>query len=324
MPRSRSIFLGLLITVVMVTAIGYWILDRRQYEATDNAYLRSNIVLISPKVQGYVTALAIDDNQAVKQGEVLVTIDDRDYQAKVAQAEADITAEQAHIRRLQAMKISQQARVEAARANITASKARQEQTKKDLKRFTNLINRGSASAQSLDKIQSESKQTTAELRAMHSTLEAEQNQLATLDIEIAETEARLKNAQAQLRLAEIEREHTKVRAPVDGIIGKRGVQLGQLVRPGVTLAYLIENHKIWVEANFKETSWNTCARDKPYRSRSMPIPNLNCTARSTALRRPAVRNSASCRPKTPRAISLKSCAGYRSRLSSTTARTSAC
>jgi membrane fusion protein (multidrug efflux system) len=274
MPRSRSIFLGLLITVVMITAIGYWILDRRQYEATDNAYLRSNIVLISPKVQGYVTALAIDDNQAVKQGEVLVTIDDRDYQAKVAQAEADITAEQAHIRRLQAMKISQQARVEAARANITASKARQEQTKKDLKRFTNLINRGSASAQSLDKIQSESKQTTAELRALHSTLEAEQNQLATLDIEIAETEARLKNAQAQLRLAQIEREHTKVRAPVDGIIGKRGVQLGQLVRPGVTLAYLIENHKIWVEANFKETQLEHMRAGQPVSIKVDAYPEL--------------------------------------------------
>ncbi|WAK01536.1 HlyD family secretion protein [Methylobacter sp. YRD-M1] len=253
MQRSRSILLGLLSIAVIAAAVGYWLLDRRQYEATDNAYLRSNVVLISPKVEGYVTELAIDDNQTVKQGDVLVTIDDRDYQAKVAQAEADIAAEMAHIDRLQAMKTSQHARIEAVRANITASQAKQEQTQKDLYRFTNLISRGSAPAQSLDKIQSESKQTGAELKATHSTLTAERNQLTTLDIEIAETEARLKNIQARLTLAQIELDHTRVLAPVDGIIGKRGVQRGQLVRPGITLAYLIENHKIWVEANFKET-----------------------------------------------------------------------
>lgn len=274
MHRSRSILTGLLIAVVMTAAVGYWLLDRRQYESTDNAYLRSNIVLISPKVEGYVTALAIDDNQAVRQGDVLVTIDDRDYRAKVAQAEADIAAEMAHIDRLQAMKTSQQARIEAVRANITASRARQEQTQKDLSRFTSLIERGSAPAQSLDKIQSESRQTGAELKATHSTLAAERGQLTTLDIEIAETQAHLKNIQAQLTLAQIALDHTKVHAPVDGIIGKRGVQLGQLVRPGLTLAYLIENHKIWVEANFKETQLEHMRAGQPVSIKVDAYPGL--------------------------------------------------
>lgn len=253
MTRSRSILLSLLFAIPVIAGIGYWLFDRQHYETTDDAYLKSNIVLISPKVQGYVTQLSIDDNQAVKKDDVLVAIDDRDYQARVIQAEANVNAEIAHIERLRTMKISQRAHIETAGANIAAMQAKQDQSQKDLQRFYNLIDRGSAARQSLDKAQSESKQAAAELRGSQASSAAELNQLTTLDIEITETEARLKNAQAQSTLAKMDVDHTQVRAPVDGIIGNRGVQLGQLVRPGVTLAYLVENKKIWVEANFKET-----------------------------------------------------------------------
>jgi membrane fusion protein (multidrug efflux system) len=151
------------------------------------------------------------------------------------------------------MKTSQRARVETAGANIAAVQARREQTQKDLQRFQNLIDRGSAARQSLDKVQSESKQAAAELKGSQASASAEHNQLATLDIEITETEAKLENAKAFVSLAKIDLEHTQVKAPVDGIIGNRGVQLGQLVRPGMALASLVQNSKIWVEANFKET-----------------------------------------------------------------------
>lgn len=253
MPRFRSVLLILLIGVPLAAGVGYWLFERQHYEVTDNAYLRSNIVLISPRVQGYVTNIAINDNQAVKQNDVLLTIDDRDYLAKVLQAEANVNAEIAHIERLRAMKTSQHAHIETAGANIVAVQAKREQIQKDLQRFNNLIDRGSAARQSLDKIQSESKQAAAELRGSQAAASAEHSQLATLDIEITETEARLENAQAQLTLAKIDLEHTQVKAPIDGIIGNRGVQVGQLVRPGVALASLVQNSKIWIEANFKET-----------------------------------------------------------------------
>ncbi|TRW92084.1 HlyD family secretion protein [Candidatus Methylobacter oryzae] len=253
MPRFSPILLILLIGIPLLSAIGYWLLERQHYETTDNAYLRSNIVLISPKVEGYVTKIAISDNQAVKQNDVLVTIDDRDYQAKVIQAQADVNEELAHIERLRAMKTSQRAHIETAGANIAAVQARREQIQKDLQRFNNLIDRGSAARQALDKIQAESKQAQAELRGSQASASAEHNQLAALDSEITETEARLQNAQAALELAKIDLEHTQIKAPVDGIIGNRGVQLGQLVQPGVALASLVQDSKIWVVANFKET-----------------------------------------------------------------------
>jgi membrane fusion protein (multidrug efflux system) len=279
MPRFRSVLLILLIGLPLVTGIGYWLLERRHYESTDDAYLQSNIVLISPRVQGYVTQIAINDNQAVKQNDVLLMIDDRDYQAKVLQAEANVNEETAHIERLRTMKMSQRAHVETAGANIVAVQARREQIQQDLQRFNNLIERGSAARQALDKIQSESKQAAAELRGSQASASAEHSQLASLDSEITETEARLQNAQAQLTLAKIDLEHTQVKAPIDGIIGNRGVQLGQLVRPGVALASLVQNSKIWVEANFKETQLQHMRLGQPVTIKVDAYPDLELTGK---------------------------------------------
>ncbi len=277
MPRFRSVLLILLIVIPLVTGTGYWLVDRQHYESTDDAYLHSNIVLISPRVSGYVTQIAVNDNQPVKQNDVLVMIDDRDYQAKVIQAEANVSAAIAHIERLRAMKISQHSHIETAAANIAAVQARREQIQKDLQRFQNLIDRGSAARQSLDKVQSESKQAAAELRGSQASANAEHNQLTTLDIEITENEAQLENAKAQLSLAQIDLEHTQVKAPVDGIIGNRGVQVGQLVRPGVALASLVQNSKIWVEANFKETQLQHMRLGQPVTIKVDAYPDLNLT-----------------------------------------------
>jgi membrane fusion protein (multidrug efflux system) len=274
MTHSRSILLSLLLGIPVIAGIGYWLFDRQYHETTDDAYLKSNIVLISPKVSGYVTQLFINDNQAVKQNDVLVAIDNRDYQARVTQAEANVTAEIAHIERLRALKTSQRSHIETAGANIAAMQAKRDQSHKDLQRFHNLIDRGSIARQSLDRVQSESKQAAAELRGSQAAAAAEHNQLTTLAIEITETEARLKNAEAQLALAKMDLDHTQVRAPIDGIIGNRGVQLGQLVRPGVTLAYLVENKDIWVEANFKETQLENMRPGQPVSIEVDAFPDL--------------------------------------------------
>ena len=279
MSRFRSVLLILLIVVPLLTGMVYWLLDRQHYETTDDAYLHGNIVLISPRVQGYVTQVMVNDNQAVKQGDILVTIDDRDYQARVIQAAANVNAEIAHIERLRAMKASQQAHIETAGANIAAVQARRELVQKDLQRFNKLIDRGSASRQSLDQVQSESKQAAAELRASQAVSSVEHNQLTTLDIEITETRAQLENAQAQLTLAKIDLEHTQVKAPVDGIIGNRGVQLGQLVRPGVALASLVQNSTIWVEANFKETQLQYIRLGQPVVIKVDAYPDLDLTGK---------------------------------------------
>ncbi len=253
MQRFRTPILVLVVLIPIVLWFTSWLHERQQYETTDDAYLKANIVLISPKVQGYVTELAMADNQLVKKGQLLVAIDARDYQAKVAQAEAAVEAEIAYSKRLLVMKSTQQARLGTAQADIVAAQAKLDPFAKDLHRLQVLTARGSAPMQMLDTLKAQSKQAAAEVKSQQSALTVQQRQVSSFDVEMTEVQARIKNTQAQLALAKLEVEHTQVRAPLTGIIGNRGVQLGQLVRPGVVLAHLVETDKIWLEANFKET-----------------------------------------------------------------------
>lgn len=246
-----------LILIAVLAGAGWfgflWFEERQHYESTDNAYLKANSVLITPKVSGYISDLRIDDNQAVKKGEIVAAIDARDYQAKFELAQAKVSEAQADISRLQATKNTQHANILSASAAVSAVEAQRQQINQDLQRFNVLIERGSAPRQTLDNIQAQSKQAAAQLRGSQAAVSAQQKQLVSYDSEISQAQARLKQAQAQLELAKIDLENTHIRAPFDGVIGHRGVQLGAFVQTGTNLAYLLETQKIWVEANFKET-----------------------------------------------------------------------
>lgn len=263
MKRFLPVFIVLVIVVGLGVWLTSWFLERQKYEFTDDAYLKADMLLISPKVPGYVMQLLINDNQVVKKGDLLVAIENRDYQAKALQAEAAIEEALAYKKRLQTMKITQQAQLGAVQAKIAAAQAKLSPYAKDVQRFTALTARGSAPMQMLDTLKAQSRQAAAEVQEQQAALVAQQKQLATFDVEMTEVEARLKTAQAQLELAKMDVEYTEVRAPIDGIIGNRGVQLGQLVRPGMTLAHLVANKNIWIEANFKESQLNRMRVGQP-------------------------------------------------------------
>lgn len=256
-----------------------WFKERQHYESTDNAYLKTNSVLITPKVAGYITELHIDDNQAVKQGEIVAVIDNRDYQAKLELAQAQVLEAQANVQRLQATKNTQHANIATAGANVLAIEAKRQQINQDLQRFNALIERGSAPKQTLDNIQAQSKQATAELRGSQAAVSAQEKQLTSYDSEIAQAQARVKQAQAQVELAKIDLENTKIRAPFDGVIGHRGVQLGTFVQAGTNLAYLLETQKVWADANFKETQIENMKVGQPVQIHVDAYPNLVFTGK---------------------------------------------
>ncbi len=279
MKRFVTLFFVLLIVAGAAFFMFRWMVERQNYESTDNAYLKTNQVLITPQVQGYITQLLMEDNQSVKQGDILAVIDDRDYQAKLADAEAKVAEELAHIQRLQANKNTQHANIASADATVSVVEAKRQQINQDLKRFNALIERGSAPRQSLDKIEAESKQATAELRGSQAAVTAQQKQLTSFDSEIAEAEARVKQAQAQVELAKLDVEHTKIRAPFTGVIGHRGVQIGSQVQAGMALAYLLETGKIWADANFKETQLKAMKIGQPVEIHIDAYPDVKFTGK---------------------------------------------
>lgn len=256
-----------------------WFQERQHYESTDNAYLKANSVLIAPKVAGYIAELRIDDNQAVKKGEIVAVIEAHDYQAKVDLAQAKVSEAQADISRLQASKNTQHANVATANASVSAVEARRLNVEKDLQRFMKLVESGAAPAQMLDKMLSQSRETSAQLQGSKSTVAAQSKQLASYDREIDTANARLKQAHAQLELAKIDLENTQIRAPFDGVIGHRGVQLGALVQAGTNLAYLLETKKVWIEANFKETQIENMKVGQPVKIHVDAFPEIEFTGK---------------------------------------------
>lgn len=246
-------FASVSLLAVLTAALMYWLKAVHPFESTDNAYLKAHISLISPKETGYVKEVLFTDNQRVEPGRLLVVIDDHDFQARVAQAEAQVLAETAHIATLETENHVQEAKIRQEQANIAAAEADLQKTAKDVKRFGNLVAEGAVSAQTRDSAEAAHKQAAAHRDKVRSARQQAESELASIEARIGEARAKQKAAQAALDLARIDLANTRIVAPITGIIGNRSVQVGQLVQPGSALASLIPADGLFVEANFKET-----------------------------------------------------------------------
>lgn len=272
-PFYRSRQFGIAMIVILAFAgIFYWFKAIHPFETTDNSYLKAYMSLISPKETGYVREVSFEDNQKVMPGDVLVVIDDHDFRAKAALAEAQVMLEIAGTHTLESDKKTQNAMIRQEQANISASEAGVEKSVKDLKRFSNLAAEGAISAQNRDAAEAAFKQAKAERDKYVSTKQEAESRLSSLDARIGEARARQKAAQAALELARIDLANTRIVAPFEGIIGNRSVQVGQLVQPGNVLAYLIPVDGVFVEANFKETQIERMKPGQPVEIRIDAVP----------------------------------------------------
>lgn len=255
MQLTHEIKKRLVLIVLGIVALGllYWFFFVRGIESTDDAYVKGNITIITPKVTGYVTNVLVQDNQRIKKGDVIAQIDQRDFQARVAEAHAAAEALKAHLAILENQNLSQKETIKEAAAGVNATKATLVRAEKEFKRTSALIKDGAISEQLHDQAVSEHKHALAALEKSQATYEAATIQLKVIEAQTNEARAQLKKAEAMVELAEIDLQNTTITAPKDGTIGNRGVQVGQLARPGLSLVYLVPDNEVWVEANFKET-----------------------------------------------------------------------
>ena len=251
---SRKIvwtLIGLLILVAFI--LSYWRFALWPYESTDNSYLKAHMSSISPRESGYVKEVNFENNQRVRAGDLLLVIDDADQRARVLEGEADVGVEKAVIRSLETDKKVQSSRVQQLSSDLLTKEAELKRAEKDLRRLNNLVSDGAISVQSRDSAEAALKQAQAMREGARSALEEAKSQLQSLDARIEEARARILAIDARLETARIALGHTRIHAPIDGVIGNRNVQVGQLVKPGLTLAALIPDNDLFVEANFKET-----------------------------------------------------------------------
>ena len=252
---KRTILSAVAVLIVGAGAAGggYWWRVGRFFESTDNAYIQADTSIVSPKIQGYVHEVRVADNQRVKTGDVLVVIDDRDFAARRAQAAAQLQAQQAAITTFDNETVQEQSVIAQAEAAVTSAEADRVRAQQDLARYRMLTENAAASRQRLEMAEADARKGDAALLKAKAAVVAERNRLPVLGSEKQEAQAKLGQLQAALDLASIDLADTVIRAPVDGVVGNRSVQIGQLVKPGTQLLAVVPLPAIYVVANFKET-----------------------------------------------------------------------
>lgn len=253
---SKSPLRTIAVSLVVLSAIagfGSMWYASRAIESTDNAYVHGEVTTISPRVAGYVTEVAAADNQGVTSGQVLVRIDDADYRARLQEADAAVGAARAALNSYDTRLSAQDMAIAEAAAGVAEAEADLSLARKDLARIEPLARSDFASRQRLDTARSGVSKAIASLDSAKAKLAAAKSQLAVIAADRVQQEARIQQAEAQAEAARINLANTVIRAPLNGIVGNRGVRVGQYVTPGSHLLAVVPLDQVWIEANFKET-----------------------------------------------------------------------
>lgn len=254
MPRSKKIIyaaIGLLVLAALIVAgVLYW-LDARQYASTDDAYVQAYITQVSPQVGGRVVKLAVEDFQTVKEGQVLVQLDLRDYQVKLDQARAQRAQSAAQLAQTVAGLAQQAAAVDQAQANLRVAQADLGQAQSDFARYRS-VGPQAVSRQQVDTAGASSKSAQAKVDAQRQAVIAAQANVDAQKAQIEASQASLKAADVAIANAELQLSYTTITAPRDGQTAKRTVNLGDYVQPGQSLLAVVGDDR-WIIANYKET-----------------------------------------------------------------------
>jgi multidrug resistance efflux pump len=219
---------------------------------TDNAYVRGQVTVIAPQVSGAVTAVAVQDFQTVKQGDLLATIDDRTYLQRLEQARANLHSAEAALANSAQTRSSAQGSVAQYQASIAGAEANLAKAQADANRATTLFQGGWVAQAQVDVAQAALRAARAQLAQARAQQGIAQTSVTSAEVGRGTLEAAVENARAAVRLAEIDVENTRIIAPRDGRLGEVSVRQGQQVTSGAQLMALVPA-QIWVNANFKET-----------------------------------------------------------------------
>ncbi len=254
MKWSRSIIvlacgLALAVVVLWVWQIGPF---RPDYEQTNDAYVHGDITILSSKIQERIVEVRVQDFQSVKEGDLLVRLDDSDLNARMQQSIARANSLEASLERIRRQKEQQAEQIREAAAKLEAAQAEEHKASIDLKRQQGLPP-GAAAPTDLDAFQAQYIQAQAGSKGAQAVLEASRHQISVFDAEIAELQAQIRAAEADMAQIKILLSETRIVAPRAGILGQRTVQIGQLVQPGTQVFTLVPMKPVWIIANFKET-----------------------------------------------------------------------
>ncbi len=259
--KSRSRWpIIILIAVVILAIIGgliYWLLTRN-LATTDDAYTEGNAVSIAAKISGYVTELDVNDNTFVHAGDILLKIDQRDYITARDQAAANLALAQAQLLSaqvdLEVTRVRAPAQLTQAQAQLVQARANQVLAARTYER-QHAVDPRATTRTDVDQANSQLEANSASVNSAQAQVKVadlvKQN-IAQSEDAVAQREAQVRQAKANLEQAEVNLSYTVIRAPQDGHVTRRNVQLGTFAQAGQQVFYLV-TPALWVTANFKET-----------------------------------------------------------------------
>ena len=279
--RQRVLRLGLAgsLSVVLAAYGIYWWQAGRFLEQTDDAYVRADWAPISARVSGYVAEVTVTDNATVKAGDLLVRLDARDFhdhlrkaQARLAVSEAALQVQRLRLRTFVAEQNEQVQAIARADAERGGSLGEAQRAEADWQRYQRLAQWQATSLQRMEqaratRIQANALQRAAdaELARQHAHKEVLAQRGRQLEAELAQRQADLDQARAEVALASSALADTEIRAPFDGVVGQRKVRQQQYVTPGLPLLAVVPVAQAYVVANFKETQLAQLQPGQPVR-----------------------------------------------------------
>ncbi len=251
LTRRPGFLVFLLILAGLAVGGGVYYLHARQIEDTDDAFVDGHIVPISPQVSARVAAIHIDDNTAVKAGDLLVELDPTDYQVAVAQAQGSEAAMAGKLVEAQSGVPSAQSQVVEAQAEVDSAQVTFDNADRDFQRYQGLDPQAK-SKQQLDNATAAKNRADADLKQAKAKLITAQSQVATAEATVRAAEGDLQKAKADTRRAQVNLGYCRIVAPCDGKITNKAVDPGMYVTSSSQLFQVVP-YDVWVVANFKET-----------------------------------------------------------------------
>jgi membrane fusion protein (multidrug efflux system) len=280
--KNPLIFVILGITVIAAFFGIKSLLHNMKVESTDNAQIESRSVPVISRVAGYVDSLGVDDYEAVKEGELLIKIDDQEYKIAVTQAQADLMSAQADMTNAHAAYNNSLANKKVASANAAVQQTRLTKAKNDLDRDEALQKEGAVTQKQVDDSRSAYDGANKQYTANVEQINLASTQVAIAEAQLQKIKALIETRKAILDQAQLKLSYCHIIAPISGKIGRRTIEKGQFIQAGAPLFSVVNDETYWIIANFKETQLEKMIEGQEVSIRLDGYPDVDLTGKVTS------------------------------------------